>query len=133
MGHQTWRPASAAETGPGYDLGIGDGILDLTDPQLVAGRPAGDPVNIRVDVGVGRLQVVVPSGTAVEVVASVGAGNITDGVNHVRTSASGSAGGAGVDRVISSGGGSPVVVVHANVGLGSVEVEPQGQPQVVTR
>jgi phage shock protein PspC (stress-responsive transcriptional regulator) len=123
----TWQPVSAESAESGFTLGAGDATLDLTRPGLVTGRSTADPVDIPVQLGVGRVRIVVPDTTAVEIDASVGAGNITDTVNGNKTVSSGNSGGAGVKRVVHTHGDTPVIIVRANVGLGSLEIEPQGQ------
>jgi phage shock protein PspC (stress-responsive transcriptional regulator) len=124
---QTWRPMSADSTKNGYTLGVGEAVLDLTQPQLTAGRSSNNPIDFPVQLGVGKVRIVVPDGTAVQIEASVGAGNIVDDVNGNRSDSSDDAGGAGVNRVVNTHGDKPVIIVRANVGLGSVEIEPQGQ------
>jgi phage shock protein PspC (stress-responsive transcriptional regulator) len=127
FGHATtWRPVSAGSAASGFTLGVGDATVDLTDPALVSGRSTADPVDIPVQVGLGRARIVVPAGTAVEVDASIGAGDIADRVNGGAAS-SGNTGGAGVKRVVHVNGDTPVILVRANVGLGSIEVVSQGQ------
>lgn len=127
FGPTTWRPLTPDTAQSGYSQGAGDVILDLTEPGLVTGRTPTTPVDIPVQLGVGRLRIVVPDGTAAEIDASVGAGNISDSVNANRTVSSGNGGGAGVKRDVRMHGDEPVIIVRANVGLGSVEIVPQGQ------
>jgi phage shock protein PspC (stress-responsive transcriptional regulator) len=124
---QIWRPASADSTKNGYTLGVGEAVLDLTQPQLTAGRSSSNPIDFPVQLGVGKVRIVVPDGTAVQIEASVGAGNIVDDVNGNRSDSSDDVGGAGVKQVINAHGDQPVIIVRANVGLGSVEIEPQRQ------
>lgn len=120
----TWQPVSADVAESGYTLGAGEVTLNLTQPGLVTGRSDSNPVDIPVQLGVGRVRIVVPDATAVQIDASIGAGNIIDAVNGNETASSG---GAGVKRVVHAHGDSPVIIVRANVGLGSLEIEPQGQ------
>jgi phage shock protein PspC (stress-responsive transcriptional regulator) len=124
---QTWRPDSAASAESGFTFGIGDATLDLTLPGLTAGRSSTNPVDIPVQLGVGRVRIVVPDSAAVKIEASVGAGNITDDVNGSRIDSSGKGAGAGLKRVLHTHGDNPVIIVRTNVGLGSIEIEPQGQ------
>ncbi|MEU8585491.1 PspC domain-containing protein [Streptomyces sp. NPDC048664] len=68
----TWAPATAAAVQERYELGAGVGTLDLG--RL---RPAGGQiVTTRAEVGVGRLEVVVPEGVRVELTADAGIGDI---------------------------------------------------------
>jgi hypothetical protein len=127
LAKQTWSPASADSAESGYTIGVGEATLDLTTPGLTAGRTSANPIDIPVQIGVGRIRIVVPDTTAVQIDASVGAGNLTDDVNGNRTDSSDNDGGAGIKRVIHTHGDNPVIIVRTNVGLGSIEIEPQGQ------
>jgi phage shock protein PspC (stress-responsive transcriptional regulator) len=127
FGPTRWQPLSADSAESGYTQGAGDVTLDLTQPGLVTGRSADAPVDIPVQLGVGRIRIVVPDGSATQIDASVGAGNIDDSVNGNRSVSSGNGGGAGVKRTVHTHGDTPVILVRVNVGLGSVEIVPQGQ------
>jgi phage shock protein PspC (stress-responsive transcriptional regulator) len=64
----TVAPATAAEVEPSYRLDVGEQVIDLrdvTDLQALDGR------RIRVDGDVGRIEVVVPDGLAVDVTADI--------------------------------------------------------------
>lgn len=115
----TWAP-TAATAATGYDLDAGHAVLDLTGPGLLTGATSASPVTVPASIGVGELVVVVPKGASSRVNASVGLGAITDRVTGGKDY-----GGAGVKRTIPSGT-DPVLVVTAEVGLGHVEVVPQG-------
>ena len=117
---QNWVPVTASSAAAGYHLGAGRAVLDLTAPGVVTGATNASPVTVPVSVGAGELVVVVPKGVSSQVDASVGLGAITD-----RVDGSTDRGGAGVTRTIPSGT-SPVLIVIAKVGLGHVEVVPQG-------
>lgn len=123
----SWRPVSANAAETGFSLGAGDATLDLTDPGLVSGHSASSPLSFPVQIGVGRVRIVVPDTTAVEVDASLGAGNIIDTVNSHRTASSGRTEGPGLRRVVHVHGNDPVIIVRTNVGLGSIEIVPQEQ------
>jgi phage shock protein PspC (stress-responsive transcriptional regulator) len=70
--HTTWRPATVADVQPVYDLGTGVGTLDLT--RL---RPAAEQtVSTRVEVGLGKVRVIVPPGLTVRADIEVGVGDI---------------------------------------------------------
>ena len=69
----TWAPASASDVAEAYELDGGAGELDLGDVQFKGDR---ETVQTRSRLGAGRLKVVVPSGTRVELDAKVGAGEI---------------------------------------------------------
>ncbi len=123
LGERTWRPTSPTVAEQGYDVGAADATVDLTDPGLVSGRSPADPVTLAVHVGFGRLHLLLPASTTVEVHASVGAGNLTDRVNDNGSAASGNSAGAGLDRVVQSGSGLPVIVIDAQVGFGDLKVD----------
>jgi phage shock protein PspC (stress-responsive transcriptional regulator) len=115
-----WTPVAAPAST--YNLDAGRAVLDLTSAALPVGASAATPVQIPVSIGVGELIVVVPKGSATEVDATVGLGNITDDVN-----APGSAGqgGAGLKRTFVYGA-TPVIKVAASMGLGQIKIVPEG-------
>jgi hypothetical protein len=114
IGDREERPASVAALRDEYRLGIGRLTLDLTaiDPaELDTGLP---PISrVRVRVGIGQVEVIVPEGVLVEVAARAGLGD----VNVF------GAGDAGFDaeRVLALRGGVDLELV-VSVGLGDVEV-----------
>ncbi|MFD3894266.1 PspC domain-containing protein [Streptomyces cellulosae] len=67
-----WRPASVAQIRPMYDLGAGEGELDLSAVRV----PAGDTVSTEVEVGLGRIHVIVPRDATVRLRVEVGLGDI---------------------------------------------------------
>ncbi|MEW2547471.1 PspC domain-containing protein [Streptomyces sp. NPDC047002] len=69
---QTWRPTSAAAVQGAYRLGTGVGTLDLRGLAI----PAGTTLRTTAHVGGGRLKVLVPAGTALDVRASTTAGAV---------------------------------------------------------
>ncbi|MET8828412.1 PspC domain-containing protein [Streptomyces sp. NPDC004610] len=68
----TWRPAAVAQVEPQYDLGTGQGTLDLSRLDVARGQT----VATGADVGVGRLRVIVPADAEVRVQVDVGLGDI---------------------------------------------------------
>lgn len=124
IGEREWRPVSAADAEQGYQLGVGRLSADLSRTGLLAGARPEDPVTVETSLGVGELDLLVPAGTAVEIRAEVGAGDVQNGVDG--SSESGVRGsGSQVERTIRIGTGDPLLVVHAKVGLGSVQVRPE--------
>ncbi len=115
LGERTWRPATVADLRSEYRLGIGDGHLDLTRLDLT------DAGVVRVEVrqGVGDLTVVIPDDVVVRIDADVRAGDL-------RLPDSPTADGTDLsERVVVPQGSSPgsaVLVVDAELGLGSMEV-----------
>ncbi|MFE5299774.1 PspC domain-containing protein [Streptomyces sp. NPDC056632] len=69
---ETWRPATVSAVQPRYELGTGVGTLDLSG--LVV--PAGTKVTTRVEVGAGRLEVIVPRNVTVTLRAQAGLGDL---------------------------------------------------------
>ncbi|MER5475428.1 PspC domain-containing protein [Streptomyces sp. NPDC002734] len=67
-----WQPRSTAEVREGYQLGAGLARLDLTDVPVKDGRT----VPVRVELGAGRLEVVVPDDVTVRARVEVGVGDI---------------------------------------------------------
>ncbi|MFC4470551.1 PspC domain-containing protein [Streptomyces xiangluensis] len=67
-----WTPAAVADVRPAYELGTGVGTLDLTRIPLAEGQT----VTTSVEVGVGRLKVVVPKDATVKLNVEVGVGDI---------------------------------------------------------
>lgn len=115
MGEASWRPASAAELDRTYEVGAGEGRLDLT--QLSATDLAAKTV--RAKVGFGELRIVVPADVHVEVRHRVGLGQFStidvDGTHVVHD-------GAGVHGTETLGSG-PALVIDLEVGLGEAVVE----------
>ncbi|MDK0521626.1 PspC domain-containing protein [Streptomyces sp. ML-6] len=70
---ESWRPTSASAVRPDYHLGTGVARLDLTGVTV----PRGDTVTTKVDVGAGRVVVVVPEEVTVEVAARANLGDIS--------------------------------------------------------
>ncbi|GAA1882816.1 PspC domain-containing protein [Streptantibioticus ferralitis] len=68
---ENWRPATAAQVRPSYQLGAGQGTLDLTGLNLKGGTTA-----TSLDIGAGQLRVRVPEDATVDVHANVGLGDI---------------------------------------------------------
>jgi phage shock protein PspC (stress-responsive transcriptional regulator) len=69
---RNWRPAAVADVQPQYELGTGVGTLDLTRVRFGEDRT----VTTRADVGVGRLEVIVPEDVTVRLSMDVGMGDI---------------------------------------------------------
>ncbi|MGW1255029.1 PspC domain-containing protein [Streptomyces sp. NPDC002513] len=68
----TWAPVSAAAVQGRYDLGTGVGTLDLSRVQ----QTGNGTVTTRAEVGVGRLEVVVPENATVKLRIDTGVGDI---------------------------------------------------------
>ncbi|MEV0369994.1 PspC domain-containing protein [Streptomyces sp. NPDC050636] len=86
--HRTWAPSSLAAVQPSYELGAGEGSLDLSGLPLKDGRA----VRTRAEVGAGRLQVTLPQGVTVHLRISLGVGDVQlpgDAADDVDLSAGG--------------------------------------------
>jgi hypothetical protein len=68
----TWAPTSVAQIRPAYDLGAGEGELDLSAIRV----PEDRTVSTRADVGLGRIHVIVPRDVTVRLSVDVGVGDI---------------------------------------------------------
>jgi phage shock protein PspC (stress-responsive transcriptional regulator) len=68
----SWKPASVAEVRPKYDLGTGEGTLDLTRVHIAKG----ETVETKAAVGAGRLRLIVPADATVRMSIDVGVGDI---------------------------------------------------------
>lgn len=68
----TWRPSTVAEVRSDYNLDTGVATMDLARLGLTEGQT----VTTRVDVGMGRLRVIVPEDATVRVSMDVGVGDI---------------------------------------------------------
>lgn len=68
----TWEPTSVTQIRPLYDLGAGEGELDLSAIRV----PENETVETQADVGLGRLHVIVPRDVTVKLSIDVGLGDI---------------------------------------------------------
>jgi phage shock protein PspC (stress-responsive transcriptional regulator) len=115
MGDATWAPTvSDLGTGRSYNVGIGNGRLDLRGlPDVVSGHPT-----IPAHVGIGQLTVLVPRGLTVALDGHVGAGEISvqDAAGtHMRN-------GTDVQQNATVGSEPADVTLDANVGIGQITV-----------
>ena len=111
VGQREYRPASANAIRPDYKLGVGRLVVDLRGAHL----PPGDvPVKLRL--GVGQAQLLVPDNVCVATDASAGVGDIhvlgrdTAGIDVAR------------DDRPAPPAGTTRVLLDAHVGIGAVEV-----------
>jgi hypothetical protein len=121
VGDTDWRPTTAVEAELDYTLGVGDGTLWLTDPGILTGRTAADPVQSMAQVGAGTLTVVVPEGTPVEVRGELAGGQLVrpDG-SRVRFDGNRT---DDVAEVVRTGpAGAPAIVVEARAGFGEIVI-----------
>ena len=108
VGDRTYAVTSTTDLKPKYKLGIGDLRVDLSRLNVPVGTT---PLKARVDVG--RLQLIVPAGVALQMHAHTQAGNVELFGDEMS--------GTSVDRTIHQKG-TRVLVVDAHVGAGNLEV-----------
>jgi hypothetical protein len=110
VGDRTERPTAPADL-TGYELGVGNLLLDLRQLQVPPGTTA-----VEARLGVGELVVELPDGVSVEVVASSGLGEV-----QVLGQQEGGFG-SRIDAVFEDGGDRRLQL-DVRVGLGQVRVE----------
>ncbi|MEW9546852.1 PspC domain-containing protein [Nonomuraea sp. NPDC050783] len=118
VGSSEWSPVTLADLGatPVYDVGVGDGRLDLSELELAPGTRA----TVEARVAVGTLEVIVPPSVRLEVHAANRVGDITID-QSIR-------GGVDIrlDRVLEPEtrpkGAVPTLVLNLKGGLGDMEV-----------
>jgi phage shock protein PspC (stress-responsive transcriptional regulator) len=110
-GEVTYRPASAAEVRDSYRLGVGHLVVDLRDARLTPGDH-----RIKIRLGVGGAELLVPRGVCVSTDSHVGIGG-TAVFNR---------NGGGIDAdwtdERSAPEGTPRVVVDGDIGIGALIV-----------
>src|SRR5215207_6186449 len=111
VGDRHYRPATAQELRPEYQLGMGELVVDLRDVDLPAAT-----TRMRVEVGIGHTVVRVPEDACVSSAVKVGAGQAT-----VLDRGSG---GLDVDfaQAAAPTGDSPRLQLDGQVGIGAFEV-----------
>ena len=111
IGHREYTATSASELNRSYEVGIGTVRLDLSQLAL----PANETRTVKVRVDIGDAQIVVPANVALHAKARARAGDIrvlSDDSN-----------GWEVERVVSSPGSQGTLVVDAEVGAGSIDID----------
>jgi phage shock protein PspC (stress-responsive transcriptional regulator) len=73
-GDRTFRPVDVAELSGGYEMGAGSMKIDLRDIELPPGR-----TDLRLELGMGEIQVLVPDDMCVTTHAGVGIGAVDTG------------------------------------------------------
>ncbi|MCR6031279.1 PspC domain-containing protein [Nocardioides sp. zg-579] len=116
-GQVTHRPSSTAGLASSYQNGTGDLFIDLTDISDIENL---DGRTLLVEMGVGRVEVLVPTGVDVTAETSIGIGNArVFGEDHS---------GLGIERTVLLEGGdpAPVLTLDAHVGVGGIEIHTEG-------
>jgi phage shock protein PspC (stress-responsive transcriptional regulator) len=113
VGQRTYHPATVADLrADGYQLGTGQLVVDLRDMRW----PTGDPVHLKVHVGIGAALVLVPRDVCVRAAAHVGMGYL----NVLGTET----GGADVDEQEGNldRATGPQLILDGETGLGALQV-----------
>jgi phage shock protein PspC (stress-responsive transcriptional regulator) len=105
VGSRSYTPASAADLRSNYKVGIGSLKLDLTDVDPRVAK------TVKLTVGVGEIDVYIPSGAAVSVDAHAKGGQVDVFDQHDD----------GRNAVVKTSGG-PGLVLKANVGAGHIDI-----------
>jgi phage shock protein PspC (stress-responsive transcriptional regulator) len=113
VGSRHYAPAAIADLKPSYELGVGELDIDLRRMQW----PTGATVRLKVNVGTGHAQIVVPEDTCVQADTHAGIGYV--GILGEES------GGADVDDQRGTVGRSPSgrkLILDADMGIGAIEV-----------
>jgi phage shock protein PspC (stress-responsive transcriptional regulator) len=108
-------PTAASAVDSHYSVGVGELVLDLSEVEDVDGL---DGRTIRVEGGVGRIEVIVPDDLGADVEADV------DGPGHIELFGVERGGiDTAMDRNERLGADDPVVTIDAEIGVGEIEVK----------
>lgn len=116
IGNPVWRPTSVAESSKLYEVGIGDGRLDLTELVMAPGST----VTFNAAISVGELSVIVPPDARIEVHAKNKVGDVK--IDHSVT------GGTDIDvnevlaPDVTPKGDVSTIVLNIDGGIGDIEV-----------
>jgi hypothetical protein len=115
MGERTLAPATVAAAEQPQQLGVGQLTIDLDQVPLTD-----EPIDVRAEVGIGHLHVIVPRDATVVIDAEVGAGDVTvDGItvdDGVRSSSH--------ERTFEPAGVSAgTITLDLELGIGRIEVD----------
>ncbi len=110
VGEARFSPESVAELENPYEHAIGELRIDLRDLEQDA--------EVRAELGIGLLYVIVPWDADVAVTSEIGIGELD--VLDLRR------GGLGVDRTVRSAGDGPELVLDLEVGIGELRVDRAG-------
>jgi hypothetical protein len=105
------RPTQFAQIEPLYERAVGEMVIDLTRLPW-----NGETVEFDAEVGIGKLELILPEGIGVEASSDVAIGNL-NGIDF-------SQGGFGVEEVVRVGGdGRGKVVATLEVAIGEIEID----------
>ncbi|MCF6507066.1 hypothetical protein E9549_06570, partial [Blastococcus sp. MG754426] len=115
IGDRTYRPQSVADVREVYSGGIGDLVVDLSEVPL---DDLDEALEVRIDHGVGDVEVVVPRSADVRVSADQGVGE----VDVFGDSGTGGGFHAGLGSARWTDDGEPEIELEIHSGIGQVEV-----------
>jgi phage shock protein PspC (stress-responsive transcriptional regulator) len=114
VGNRDYAPATTNDIRPGgYELGVGELVIDLRDTQW----PRDTPVSLKVDVGTGHALVLVPADVCLQAKSRAGLGY----VNLLGSET----GGADIDEqrgTLARSASARKLILDAHVGIGAIEV-----------
>ncbi|MGC5013727.1 PspC domain-containing protein [Streptosporangium sp. DT93] len=116
FGDYHWEPATLSEVAGGYEVGVGEGVLDLSELTL----PPGSRTVLDASVTVGEISVVLPATARVEVNGSTRFGDVK--IDHTVE------GGADIryskvlEPEVTPRGDVATIVLNVKAGIGDVEV-----------
>jgi phage shock protein PspC (stress-responsive transcriptional regulator) len=122
VGDESWTPTSAAAIQPSYQLAVGDGSLDLSSVQ----PGVGNTVTTKAQVGIGDLQVVLPTDVTVTIHTHTDVGMVSDdGRPELNVYGTNRDSGMNVDRnftIPAQGKAQGTIVLDLKVGIGDVNI-----------
>ncbi|WP_030912629.1 PspC domain-containing protein [Streptosporangium amethystogenes] len=116
FGNYHWQPTSLSEMARSYSVGVGDGVLDLSELAL----PPGSRTIVDVSVSVGEISVILPATARIEVEGHTKFGDVK--IDHTVE------GGADIRHIrilepeVPPNGDVATIVLNIKVGIGDAEV-----------
>jgi phage shock protein PspC (stress-responsive transcriptional regulator) len=105
------RPTHFAQLAPLYERAVGEMVIDLTELPW-----NGETVEFDAEVGIGKLELILPDGVGIEASSDIAVGNL-NGIDFNQ-------GGLGVEEVVSFGGdGLGQVIATLEVAIGEIEID----------
>lgn len=116
IGSPSWSPTTVAEASKVYEVGIGDGRLDLTDLKMAPGTS----VTFNASVSVGELTVIVPPDVRVEAHVTARVGDVK--VDHQVSGGTDIQVDETLEPEVTPKGDVSTIVLNIKGGIGDVEV-----------
>jgi hypothetical protein len=128
FGEPTWRPMTAQAAASQFSLGAGQGRLDLTEPAILSGATAADPLKVDVRSGAAEVTLVLPDGIPARVDVEMGAGEVIQPDGEVVT-LDGDSGSASHQTTVTTGPDrEPILVVSVRQGVGQLTIDTEPAP-----